>query len=239
MPTKWHDGLIVDIEEESPSVKKFFLRIDDTLPFTPGQFITVDLPIAEKRRERWRSYSVANVLDERQLIELCIGKLENGRATSYLFKHAQEGTAITFKGPLGGFTIPKNLDREIVMVCTGTGVAPFRSMIKYIQLHQLDFNKIHLIYGCRYEKDILYRDEFVRLQRQSPKFEYDICLSREQVEGCYEGYVHQVYLEKYGEHQEDRLFMLCGWSDMIDDAMTNLTEDLQVKPNMIVQELYG
>ena len=59
-----------------------------------------------------------------------IVKLEGGLGTTYLFEEAKVGTEIKFKKPAGVFTLPADVsDKNLVFICTGTGVAPFRSMV--------------------------------------------------------------------------------------------------------------
>ena len=53
------------------------------------------------------------------------------------------------------------------------------------------------------------------------------------------GHVHQVYLEKYADVQPDRRFYLCGWSNMIDEAVANLLVKIGYDRRQIIYELYG
>ena len=70
-------------------------------------------------------------------------------------------------------------------------------------------------------------------------FNYDIVLSRENVEDCYHGYIHEVYMKKYADVVDDRRFYICGWSGMIDEAMDKLTNSLGYPKSQIRNELYG
>ena len=241
MPWKWYDSKVVRIEEAAPNTKRFWVEIDSDEPFDfeAGQFVTMDLPIHEKRLKRWRSYSIANAPDGTKTLEFCIVRLEGGLGTEYLFDEVELGTPIRFKGPSGTFTLPKDLDKELILICTGTGVAPFRSMLWDIYNRQLSFKKIHLIFGTRYTSGILYRSELEAFAQQWPNFQYDIALSREADWEGYKGYVHQIYLEQYKEVREDLDFHLCGWSNMIDDAVANLIVKMGFDKSQIHYELYG
>ncbi len=241
MPTTWYHGTVIRIEDESPNTKRFWVEIPelDSFEFKAGQFVTMDLPVHEKRLHRWRSYSIANAPGEGNVLEFCIVFLEGGLATRYFFEEVKVGATLRFKGPDGGFVLPENLDKQIVMVCTGTGVAPFRSMLGDIDRRRIPFRHIHLIFGARYENGILYRKEFEELQQKWPNFRYDIALSREPGWAGYKGYVHQVYLEQYARKSPDIDFYLCGWSNMIDDAVANLIVKLGYDRSQIHYELYG
>ncbi len=249
MAWKWYDGTIIRIENAAPGVRRFHLQAAPGEPFAfkAGQFVTMDLPIDEKRLKRWRSYSIANPPSDGNVLEFVIVYLEGGAASKYLFEDVKEGDAIRFKGPDGNFVLPEDLSgRDLVFICTGTGVAPFRSMILDIQNRQLPYRSIHLIFGTRYAAGILYREEFERMTREMPNFRYSVALSREAEIRAQDfsfpvskGYVHQVYLDAYPTPHHELDFYLCGWSNMIDDAVANLLVKMGCDRSRIHYELYG
>lgn len=241
--SKFKPAVIRRTEQRSPTVRSFWLEFPDRerLDFRPGQFLTLDLPISERRRERWRSYSIASPPDGSNRAELCIVRLPGGRGTGYLFDEATVGTELFSKEPGGVFTLPEGpLDHEVVMVCTGTGVAPFRAML--LDRLPRERTNFHLIYGCRRPEDLLYREEFTDLARQYPNFRYTAALSREPLPtaefAATSGYVHPVYEAEYAAVRPDRRFYLCGWSQMVDEAKARLLA-LGYDERQIILELYG
>lgn len=241
MPRKWYDSKIVEIIPVSSTTSIFKLKVEDDeiFDFKPGQFIILDLPISDKRTKRWRSYSIANTPNDENIIELCIVRLEDGQGTGYLFDEAEVGTPIKFKGPQGIFTIPSTLEsQKLVMICTGTGVAPFRSMLQYIREGNLPFKNIELIFGTRYEEGILYREELEKMASESDNFTYSVTLSRQNDWEGEQGYVHDIYLD-HCQNEADTKYYLCGWQQMIDEAIVNLKEKCNVDEKNIVYELYG
>jgi ferredoxin-NADP reductase len=130
----WRTGKIIRIEDETASTKKFWIQIPELerFDFVPGQFVTLDLPIHEQPNKRWRSYSIASAPDGTNIFELIIVLMEGGLGTTYLFTQAEVGTEFPVRGPQGHFTLPDPITSDIFMVCTGTGIAPFRSMIQHI-----------------------------------------------------------------------------------------------------------
>ncbi|MDH3648301.1 MAG: FAD-binding oxidoreductase [Saprospiraceae bacterium] len=241
MPWKWYDSTVIDIQEIGPKTRIFRLRIEDDPPlqFTAGQFVTVDLPIHMKRLRRWRSYSIANPPDNSNIIELCIVYLEGGLASEYLFHEVKVGTEIKFKGPSGTFTLPQKLDHDCIMICTGTGVAPFRSMLLDLQQRKAFTRAVHLIFGTRYQDGILYQEKFEELASQVANFTYSVTLSRDNQWKGNKGYVHEIYMRKYAQPVSDRVFYLCGWSSMIDEAVIHLWSELGYDKSQIKYELYG
>lgn len=248
MPTTWYDANVIDIQSASPNTRRFWVEIPSVEAFTfkPGQFVTMDLPIGDKRLQRWRSYSIASAPAESNQLEFCIVRLDGGKATEYLFDDIQVGSTLRFKGPDGGFVLPETIDHDMVMICTGTGVAPFRSMLKYIQQQNIPHRKLHLIFGTRHAEGILYQEEFVELQKTLPGFRFSVALSRESnldpqlfPFDVHHGYVHSFYLNEYSTLRSDVKFYLCGWQNMVDEAVLNLFDKIGYDKRQIITELYG
>jgi CDP-4-dehydro-6-deoxyglucose reductase len=143
---------------------------------------------------------------------------------------------LIFRGPQGVFTLPAILDKELFLVCTGAGVAPFRSMLHHIKNTGTDHKKIYLIFGSRKKEDLLYYNELTALQSELPKYHYLPTLSREQWEGK-TGYVHAVY-EELCAGRQPASFFLCGWKEMIDEAKKRIQE-MGYEKKSIHLELYG
>jgi ferredoxin-NADP reductase len=241
---KWYDSQIIDIQSETDSTKRLWVKIhgEEKVHFKAGQFVTMDLPISDKRLKRWRSYSIASApnTEGSDILEFCIVKAEESTGGSrYLCEEAVLGTPIRFKGPDGAFFLKQPLEKDLVFICTGTGVAPFRSMIWDMYNHNISFKSIHLIFGTRYENDILYRKEFEELIQKMPNFKYDVALSREKNWKGWKGHVHDVYTEGYREKRSDVDFYICGWSKMIDDVVAKLIVELGYDKSQIHYELYG
>jgi CDP-4-dehydro-6-deoxyglucose reductase len=234
----WQTGIVKTIEQATPNTRRYFIELPETpsFDFKPGQFVTIDLPIHEQRNKRWRSYSIASTPDGTNLIELVIVLVEGGAGTNYFFNEVKEGTELTLRGPSGVFVLPEALDKDMLMICTGTGIAPFRSMLYYIHNHQIPHKNLHLIFGTRKQEDLLYAEEMRELQKVMPGFTYHPTLSREEWDG-YKGYVHQIYESLCCENQPAN-FMLCGWRNMIDEAKAKILEMGYDKKDIHL-ELYG
>lgn len=241
MPISWYDGVVTRIEIMAPQVKRFFVEIpgDGPFEFKGGQFMTFDLPIGEKRLQRWRSYSVASGPDGGRVLEFCIVFSGRGEGTRYLFEEVRVGSVLRIKGPDGAFFLPEIIDRDLVFICTGTGIAPFRSMLNELRASGREHRNLHLIFGTRTEETVLYRSEFEEMAANWPGFRYDIALSRQEDWSGHKGYVHDIYLNAYADRRSDITFYLCGWTNMIDDAVANLMVKLGYDRKQIIYELYG
>ena len=238
MSMEWQTGKVIKIIDETPSTKRFTIAIPEMerFDFKPGQFVTLDLPIHEKKNKRWRSYSIASAPDGTNTFELVIVLVEDGVGTPYLWQHITAGSELLLRGPAGVFVLHEPIAHDYFMICTGTGIAPFRSMAWHIYNHQIPAKDIYLIFGTRTKQDLLYFDELNALQEKMPNFHYIPTLSREDWDGR-KGYVHDIYKElAQGKTEAD--FLLCGWKNMIDEARQNLTA-MGYDKKQIHFELYG
>ena len=234
----WRKGIVIKIVDETIDTKRYWIQVPEleTFDFTPGQFVTLDLPIHEKSNKRWRSYSIASWPDGTNVFELLIVLNPSGLGTPYLFNEINIGSEINFRGPQGVFILRQPIEKDIYLICTGTGIAPFRSMVQYIYQQQILFHKIFLIYGCRKKDNLLYYDELKQLESDLNNFQYIPTLSREEWEGK-SGYVHTIY-EELCQHNYPASFYLCGWKDMIDEAKDRILKMGYDKSDLHL-EIYG
>jgi ferredoxin-NADP reductase len=159
--------------ELAPEVHHFEFEVSgrETFHFTPGQFVSV-IEHADGK-EITRAYSIASPRDGNRF-ELCLNRVEDGIVSPYLFD-LKPGDEVEMGEPLGYFTL-RHPGRRAVFVATGTGIAPFRSML----LDHLPKTqpRITLLFGVRYERGLLYRAEFERLEREYSSFRFIPTLTR-------------------------------------------------------------
>jgi ferredoxin-NADP reductase len=240
----WRTGVVTRIENETYNTRRFWIEVPElqTFDFIPGQFVTLDLPIHEKVNKRWRSYSIASRPDGTNTFELLIVLLDGGLGSTYLFNEVKVGSTLTLRGPQGVFTLPQPIEKDLYFICTGTGIAPFRSMVSHIGQHQIPHQSIYLIFGTRSRRDLMYVNEMKQLEAKVEDFHFMPTLSREQWDGCC-GYVHAVYEKLIGDKKEngslpEAQFFLCGWKAMIDEARQRILA-LGYDKKQIHLELYG
>lgn len=234
----WLTGKVIRIEDETYNTRRFWIQVPEVtcFEFKAGQFVTLDLPIHERANKRWRSYSISSWPDDNNVYEMLIVLDEKGLGTTYLFNQVKVGSELKFRGPQGVFILNLPIEKDVFMVCTGTGVAPFRSMLHDIKNKQIAHKNIYLIFGCRTKNDLLYFEELTKLQDDIPHFYYIPTLSREKWEGN-SGYVHGIY-ESLCMERKPAEFYLCGWRGMIDDGKKIIT-GMGYDEKDIHLELYG
>ncbi|MCU0395621.1 MAG: FAD-dependent oxidoreductase [Chitinophagaceae bacterium] len=251
---EWVTGRIVEIMDETYNTKRFIFEVPsmERFDFEPGQFVTLDLPIHEQKNKRWRSYSIASAPDGTNRFELVIVLNEEGAGTNWIWGNVEVGTEIPLRGPQGKFVLPKTIDTDIYLICTGTGIAPFRSMVEHLHRQGIAHEDVYLIFGCRKFNDTLYGPELRELQQTMIGFRYIPTYSREDPGNhllLRTGYVHQVYEEIIAHNRmqhhasggtglKPAKFFLCGWKNMIDEARQRL-QSIGYDKKDVHFELYG
>jgi CDP-4-dehydro-6-deoxyglucose reductase len=109
-------------------------------------------------------------------------------------------------------------------------------MVHHALTHGSPYPKVHLVFGTRTRDNLLYYEELKALAATHPGFDYIPVLSRETWEGE-TGYVHPVY-ERLAAAHPPADFYLCGWRDMIDEAVRRITA-MGYDRKSIHREIFG
>jgi CDP-4-dehydro-6-deoxyglucose reductase len=126
------------------------------------------------------------------------------------------------KGPLGSFTLKKPLN-DSIFVATGTGIAPFRSMLKDARIWESG-KHCTLVLGVRYVEGILYREEFEALARQQPTFDFRPVVSRPGPDWAGRtGHVQPHVLDIVGDRRDVDIY-ICGLKEMVNSVKSSLRE---------------
>ena len=159
---------LIEAVEIAPGVRHFVFEAPELqrLAFTPGQFISLSGAVDGKTITR--AYSIASPPSAGNRFDLCLNRVDFGTFSPRLFELAP-GDTVEMGAPLGTFTLREPL-RDSLLVATGTGIAPFRSML--MTSLNVDSPAITLLFGVRHESNLLYREEFEALSRQYPQFRF-------------------------------------------------------------------
>jgi ferredoxin-NADP reductase len=238
MPQQYYETEIIDIIDETPVTKRFFFKVPhlQKFAFKPGQFVMLDLPIESKIHNR--SYSIASMPGDDNIFELIIVLNPDGLGTPYMWEHYRVGSKVPVAGPLGKFVLPEKIENDICFICTGTGIAPLRSMATQILKQGIGHQRLYMVFGNRKQQDILYLKEMESLQEQYSEFTFIPVLSRES-ESTWKGkhgYVHTIYEELFADKRPAH-FYICGWKAMIMEARDRLT-NMGYTKERIKYELY-
>ncbi len=182
--------------------------------FVPGQWLSVKASTPEGE-EMTRAYSIASPPSENGHFAFCLNRVQDGFMSNHLCGLA-EGSEIMFQGPFGDFTLRPPL-RDTLFIATGTGIAPFRSMLHWLladrERHQ--GREFWLLFGSRTQRDLYYREEFEHLAAEHSNFHFAPTLSRaEDGWNGLRGYVQQ-HLGEIAGIRTDMHAYICGLDKMV------------------------
>lgn len=189
------------------------------VPFKAGQFCMVHVPQEGKTLKK--PYSICSAPFEVGYLDLCVKLVERGFTTNW-FWTLEEGAEVRIAIPYGGFLIKEPIDYNFVFVATGTGVTPLRSMIKTL-LREGCERQLTLIFGVRYENEILYEEEFRQLEKEHKNFKFIPTISRPKSWKGEVGYV-QEKLKKFVTDPTGKHIYVCGLIPMIEAVQKAATE---------------
>ena len=219
---RFYSAKVSQIIELAPTVKHFVLDYppDADTHFTPGQFIMLHLQ--KDGLPHRKSYSIASSPSLKNKIELSVKLVEEGYVTNYLFK-LKEGAILHTSLPYGLFMVQEPWQDNLIFVATGTGIAPIRSMIKNLYEKKCD-RTIWLIFGNRYESEILYLDEWRALEKKYKNFRFIPTISRSKEWPGEKAYVQEVVKKTFAGQNEGLDFYGCGLLRMCRDLKATLIE---------------
>jgi ferredoxin-NADP reductase len=193
---------------------EFEVKDAPRLGFVPGQWLSLKA-LTPEGEEITRAYSIASPPSDDGRFAFCLNRVDAGFMSNHLCDLA-EGDEINFQGPFGSFILRPPL-RDTVFIATGTGVAPFRSMLHWLLADPArhEGKKFWLLFGVRTEADIYYRDEFERLASDHSTFHFLPTLSRGGAEwNGLRGYVQQ-HLPEIVSARSDMHAYICGLDKMV------------------------
>lgn len=204
-----------------------------TVPFLAGQYVSMKVSDQGLRR----SYSISSSPGITHGFELLLDITPQGVGTKYL-ESLKFGDTVEILMPMGMFTIAEDpTEKHLVFIATGSGVAPFYSMIQDLLQEKHDPRPITLFWGLRYAEDLFWEDEFSRLSEAFPQFVFHPVLSkavdewplcRGRVTDCLS--VHTL--------PENAGYYLCGNAPMIADVSALLTQKGITKEHIHHEKFY-
>jgi ferredoxin-NADP reductase len=237
----------------TPSVRELvFERVDgQPMSFVPGQWVSTALGTGEgpllapglaADPEMKRSYSIASAPDGSPRFEIAVTRVQGGPASTRL--HAlQPGVVLRFVGPQGFFIRPAGTSElPALMIATGTGVAPIRSMLR-AAVSQGGRSNIWLLLGVRREEEILYEDEFRALARAHPFFRFEPTLSQprgpwEGRRGYVQAHVRELWSELAVRGEGLPHAYVCGLERMVGSVRDLLRKEIGLPRQQVHSERY-
>ena len=199
----------------------FKLPEPERMPFDPGQFVLVE---TDPSIDMYRAYTISGSSEDKSEINITVKKLAGGYGTNLIFENYTEGETVNLKGPMGNVLRVDPSGSELLFLANGIGITPFVSTVQsFFEREEKTFQgKAALIYGARYEEDLVYDDYFETVAEKNSDFDYHKLLSRPRTKLYRKGYINEI-LQELSPSKEAKVY-ICGTSEMAADAKRLLTE---------------
>ena len=184
------------------------------LEYLPGQYVEM---IGKDGLRR--SYSVANAPREDGEISLQIRRVEQGLMSYYWFEEAKANDLLRLEGPMGTFCLRDSHASSLILLATGTGIAPIKAILEQLAAtpEANTYNHIYLYWGGRVERDIYWQPDF-----DSLPLTFTPVLSRTPDWQGRKGYIQQAVMDD-GHNLSNAVVYACGSAAMIHSAHEQLT----------------
>ncbi len=213
-------GIVTDIRVDTPDIKTFRVTgLDGGVCFShiPGQCAMLSIPGVGEAM-----FSIASSPTNKDYMEFSIKKC--GCLTEWLHQ-MDVGQQITIRGPYGnGFPVEADLKgKNLLFIAGGIGLAPLRSVIKYILHYRENYGKIDIVYGARSADDLVYLEELQNEWNNVENVNVFLTIDREQ-----EGWTgHVGFVPNYIKElnfDADKTALVCGPPIMIKLTLAALAE---------------
>ena len=235
-----YNATVIGREEINPQLVVLRIQSDAVLfDFKPGQFAVLGMLGGEPRvpeaaaeetvpppdKVIRRAYSIASSSVERRYLEFYLALVTSGQLTPRLFTLRPGGRLFLGPKASGVFTLDRVPPaKAIVLIATGTGLAPYISMLRTMLVSETQ-RRFVVLHGARFGWDLGYRGELESLARLRPNFTYLPSITRPEQDPSFHGHTGRVQalLEKGLIEKESGVALepaqadvfLCGNPDMI------------------------
>ena len=161
---------VLSVNDLTPDVRQLvLLPVARKIAFQPGQWVSLKLPVGAKPPLN-RAYSMAAPGTPSGELTLIFDRVPGGVGSNYLYT-LKPGDDTQLSGPYGNFTLPKQLDRELILIARYTGLVPIRCMLKQLYA-QRQTGSVLLVSVAPAEEELLFHQELLTLAVTHPGFRY-------------------------------------------------------------------
>jgi len=197
------------------------LPANEKMKFLAGQFIEFLLKDGSRR-----SFSMANPPHDAELLELHVRRVAGGQFTEHVFEKMKERDILRFEGPLGVFFLREESPKPIVLVASGTGFAPIKSLVEDALQRAIE-RPMTLYWGGRRPKDLYMNALAEKWAREHPAlFKYVPVISDALPEDRWQGrtgFVHRAVMQDFPDLSGHQVYA-CGVPVMVDSARRDFIE---------------
>lgn len=163
----YFEETVLEVEHYDDSLFRFKTTRSRSFKFNSGEFAMIGLHNKELGKDIFRAYSLVSTPYDDHLEFLSI-KVENGPLTSIL-QTIEVGTKIMVRPKTTGSLVVDYLypKKNLVLLATGTGIAPFISIVNDFKTYER-FENVYLFHTTRKKSELAYKKELLELEKEMP-----------------------------------------------------------------------
>jgi CDP-4-dehydro-6-deoxyglucose reductase len=199
---------------------KLQLPANERLQYLAGQYVEFILKDGKRR-----SYSIASAPHQEGPIELHIRHMAGGVFTDHVFNTMKARDILRFEGPLGTFFLREDSDKPIILLASGTGFAPIKSIVEHA-LHKNLARPMTLYWGARHKADLYLFDLASQWASEYPHIQFVPVLSEPDDNDNWTGrtgFVHRAVIEDLPDLSSYQVYA-CGAPVMVESAHRDFTQ---------------
>lgn len=229
--------MLDEIIKETPDVTIFRFKAADNsrLDFEPGTFMMLTYVNEQTGEKIARAFSIADAPNS-NTIDFFIHMI-HGAITSRL-EDAVVGDMYYLTGPHGQFKL-SNDDKKVLFIAGGTGLAPFMSMLEYMEANRLETD-ITMLYSVRRPDEIIKKGELEELEK-ALHLKTIITVTRPEETDTWQGEKGHIDIEMMKRHVSDidtRTVYICGPLPFV-KVMKDILTQLNVKQDRVKADVWG
>lgn len=229
---------ISKVVQETPDTRTFRLKPPDgfDMNWQPGQFITINYPEDPKTR---RAYSLSSSPADDNYLEITIKRM--GNFGTRIYETGSVGKVLDVIPPRGKFLLPGDPTLPLMLLSGGSGVTPYRCMMRYVTQKQLPTRVLNL-YSVRVLEDVIFQDEFKELCRENPNFKFVVTCTRVPPEDTrwtgLRGRIGPDMVRQFTEDAERTVYYICGSHDFV-VGTANMLREMGLPKERVIYEDWG
>jgi CDP-4-dehydro-6-deoxyglucose reductase len=218
-PIRKMPARVASIVRAAPDVVLLTMQLpaNDPLRYRAGQYVEFIL-----RDGARRSYSMANAphtVTDKPFIELHVRHMPGGKFTDHVFGTMKDKEILRLEGPFGSFFLREDGDKPIVLLASGTGLAPIKAIIEHMQFKAITRPTV-LYWGARRRADLYLHEWALQAVRQMPHLRYVPVLSEPAADDAWDGrtgFVHRAVMADLPDLSGHQVYA-CGVPIMVESA---------------------
>lgn len=230
--------VVEDVSMELPDVKivRFKWPEGYAPEFKTGQFITLYWPDTPLYK---RAYSVCSCGQDLGYFDIAVKR--EGKMGTRIVDWAKVGDRVGVLPPAGKFLPVLEPGKHLVCIAGGSGVTPFRGFAREATLRKLD-TRITILYSVRTPADIIFKNEFLRLEDENPQVSFHVTCTRLEPNDVWpgrRGRIDAAWIKSQVTDLKNTVFYACGPTTLVETMEHMVISELGAAKDQVKVEKWG